>query len=32
MIDLSSNGDKRIPSIDLVKSYAYGTRKDLVCK
>ena len=25
-----SNGDKMIPSIDSIKTYAYGTNKDLV--
>ena len=29
---LSSNVDKRIQSIDLVETYAYGTRKGLICK
>ena len=24
--------DKRIQSIDSVETYAYGTRKDLICK
>ena len=27
---LSSNDDKRMQSIDLMETYAYGTRKDLV--
>ena len=27
---LSSNGDKRIQSIDLIDTYGYGTSKDLV--
>ena len=31
-IALSSNDDKRIQSIDLVKTYAHGTSKDLVHK
>ena len=31
-IALSSNDGKRIQSIDLIETYAYGTRKDLVCK
>ena len=31
-IALSSNDHKRIQSIDLVKTYAYGTKKDLICK
>ena len=29
-IALSSDDDKRMQSIDLLKSYAYGTIKDLV--
>ena len=29
-IALSSNDDKRMQSIDLIKTYAYGSRKDLV--
>ena len=29
-IALSSNDDKRMQSIDLIETYAYGTRKDLV--
>ena len=29
-IALSSNDDKRIQSIDLIETYAYGTSKDLV--
>ena len=29
-IALSSNDDKRMPSIDLIETYAYGTSKDLV--
>ena len=29
---LSSNDDERIQSIDSVETYAYGTRKDLICK
>ena len=29
-IELSSNDDKRIQSIDSIESYAYGTSKDLV--
>ena len=29
-ISLSSNDDKRMQSICLTKTYAYGTRKDLV--
>ena len=29
-IALSSNGDKRMQSIDLIEKYAYGTRKYLV--
>ena len=28
----SSNDDKRVKSIDSIKTYAYGTRKDLVCR
>ena len=31
-IALRSNDDKRIQSIDSVETYAYGTRKDLICK
>ena len=31
-ISLSSNDDKRMQSIDLIKIYGYGTRKDLVSK
>ena len=27
---LSSNGDKRIQSFDLIETYTYGTTKDLV--
>ena len=27
---LSSNGDKRMKSIDLIETYAYGTSKDLI--
>ena len=29
-ISLSSNDDKRMQSIDLIKIYGYRTRKDLV--
>ena len=29
-IALSSNDDKRMQSIDLIETYAYGTSKDLV--
>ena len=29
-IALSSNGDKRMKSIDSIERYAYGTSKDLV--
>ena len=29
-IALSSNDDKRMQSIDLIKTYAYGTSKDLL--
>ena len=29
-IGLSSNNDKRMQSIDLIETYAYGTNKDLV--
>ena len=29
-IVLSSNNDKRMQSIDLIETYTYGTRKDLV--
>ena len=28
----SPNDDKRIQSIESTKTYAYGTRKDLICK
>ena len=31
-IALSSNDDKRIQSIDVIETYAYGMNKDLVCK
>ena len=31
-IALSSNDDKRIQLIDLIKTYAHGTSKDLVYK
>ena len=31
-IALSSNDDKRMPSIDSTETYAYGTSKDLICK
>ena len=31
-IPLSSNDDKRMRSIDLIETYAYGTSKDLTCK
>ena len=31
-IDLKSNDDKRIQSIDSIETYAYGTSKDLICK
>ena len=31
-IALSSNNDKRMQSIDLIETYAYGTSKDLVSK
>ena len=27
-----ANNDKRIQLIDLIKTYAYWTNKDLVCK
>ena len=30
MIALSANGDKRIQSLDSIKTYAYGTSKNLV--
>ena len=30
-IPLSSNDDKRIQSIVLIETYAYGTNKDVVC-
>ena len=29
-IALSSNGEKRMLSIDSIERYAYGTRKDLI--
>ena len=29
---LSSNDDKKIQSIDLIETFAYGTSKDLVIK
>ena len=29
-VTLSSNDDKRMQSIDLIQTYAYGTSKDLV--
>ena len=29
-ISLSSNDDKRMQSIDSIKTYAYGTSKDIV--
>ena len=29
-IDLSSNGNKRMQSIDLIETYAYGTSKYLI--
>ena len=29
-IDLNSNGDKRMQSIDSIKTYAFGTSKGLV--
>ena len=31
-IALSSSDDKRMQSIDLIETYAYGTSKDLICK
>ena len=31
-IGLTANDDKRIQSIDPIERYAYGMRKDLVCK
>ena len=31
-IPLSSNDHKRIRSVDLVQTYAYGTKKDLIRK
>ena len=30
-IALSSHDDKRMRSIDLIETYAYGTSKDLIC-
>ena len=32
IIALSLNDDKRIQSIVLIETYAYGTSKDLVCQ
>ena len=29
---MSANDNKRIQSIDSIKTYAYGMRKDLVCR
>ena len=29
---LSSNDDKRIQSLNLIETYVYGTRKELICK
>ena len=31
-IALSTNDNKRIQSSDLVETYAYGTRRNLLCK
>ena len=31
-IALSLNDDKRLQSIDLIETYAYGTSKDLICE
>ena len=31
-IALNSSDDKRIQSIDLTEIYAYGTKKDKICK
>ena len=31
-IALSPNDDKRIQSINLIETYAYGMSKDLACK
>ena len=31
-IALNSNNDKRMWSIELIETYAYGTSKDLICK
>ena len=31
-INLSSNDDKRMQSIDLIETYAYGTSKNLIWK
>ena len=31
-IALIANDDKRVQSIDLIETYAYGTSKNLVCK
>ena len=31
-VALSSNGDKKMPSIDSIETYAYGASKDLLCK
>ena len=30
-IALSSNGDKRMQSIDSIETYAYGTSKEIIC-
>ena len=31
-VSLKSNGDKRIQPIDSIKTYAYGTKKDIACE
>ena len=31
-IILSANHDKKIQSIDVIETLAYGTRKDLLCR
>ena len=32
MIALSSDDDKRMQSVDLIETYAYGMNQNLVCK
>ena len=31
-ISLISNDDKRMQSIDMIETYAYGMSKDIICK